>query len=73
MTRRATVEPMLPLDFAQPRRPARREGGRLYAATVFLRRNGRVVYRCGSRHKVDGKIAERPQLLALAAGLGWSP
>ena len=64
---------MLPLDMRQPRRSARREGNRLYGAIVYLRRTGRVVYRAGTRHKVDGKIAERGQLLALAASMGWRP
>lgn len=73
MTRRATAEPMLPLDMRQPRRTARREGDRLYGAVLYLRRAGRVVYRCGGMHKVDGRIAERGQLLALAASMGWRP
>lgn len=77
MTRRATAEPMLPLDMRQrrggyKRRPFdTREDPQFYRAVLFLRAAGRVVYRCGGMHKVDGKIAERGQLLALAASMGW--
>jgi len=80
MTRRATAEPMLPLDFHQPRRggwkrtpSATREDPQLYRAVLHLRRSGRAVYRQGDQHKVGGKIASRWQLLFLAASLGWTP
>lgn len=74
MTRSATAEPMLPLDFRQPRKAGKREPDRVYAAVAFLRGKGRVVRRSGRNHSIDGAIADDRQTLRLAEHLGgWRP
>ncbi len=65
MTRRSSVEPMLPLDYRQPARGKVSE--RVYEAVVTLRRRGHTVWSIGpDAHKVDGKVASTKQLLVMA-------
>lgn len=77
--KRAPAEPMLPLDCRQrrggwKRRPSEtREDPTLDGALLHLFRCGRTVYQQGGQHRIDGRIVERLQLLALAASLGWRP
>lgn len=70
-TRAAPAEPMLPLDFGQPRPRGRsprdtREPDDLYAAIQYLRRRGVSVHRHGRQHRVDGSILDRRQVCLLA-------
>lgn len=71
MTRRPAAEPLLPLDFRQPRKPGKREPDDLYSAIQYLRHRGVAVYRHGAQHKVDGAIADRRQVCLLAEALQW--
>ena len=70
MKRSTAAEPMLPLDFRQPRRGVFVTAG-VYAAVLALRRAGHAVYSVAEfEHKVDGRIVSTAQLKALAAGVG---
>lgn len=61
------IEPSLPLDFTQPK--PRKEKPSVYEAARMLRAAGHTVYRQGSSHSVDGKIASDRQVVALAEAL----
>lgn len=61
------IEQPLPLDFTQPK--PKKEKPSVYEAVKMLRTAGYVVYRQGSSHSVDGKIASDAQLVALAEAL----
>jgi hypothetical protein len=61
------IGPGLPLDFTQPK--PKKEKPSVYEAARMLRKAGHVVYRQGSSHSVDGKIASDAQLVMMAEAL----
>ena len=66
MKRAPNAEPMLPLDFRQPRSGVF-VSPPVYAAVLMLRRRGHAVYSVAERqHKVDGRIVTTGQLRAMA-------
>lgn len=68
--KRATAEPMLPLDYRQLRRGVF-VAKPVYAAVLALRRRGHAVYSVAERqHKVDGRIVSTEMLKAMADA-GW--